>query len=120
MKFLIASEGGGLGDSVSLHFTRAPFFILFDPEKGSCEDITNNGESRPEIVIHESAKHGVKGLICGHVEPDVFLTAQDNSLTIFLSPPITVRKAVEMASKNQLRIAQAPTIFPGRSRQGGS
>ena len=113
MKYLVAAEDTTLEDNVSSHFGKAPYFIIYDTDKDSFETITNGENVDPHLVIRNSAKAGAKKLICGNIGPNAYLIAEKHKVTVYISPAIKVRQAIELASNDQLPIAQGPTMQHG-------
>ena len=109
MKYLVASDGSNAGDSVSSQFSRASCFAIVDSENDSFDILHNGNDVDLNSIFADSARAGVKRLICGNIGPNALSLAQKNSIAVVLSPHITVRKAVEMASKDQLRVVHTPS-----------
>lgn len=62
------------------------------------------------LYIEKAAESGARTLICGDIDPRSFVAAELSNMNVGVSPMISARKAIELASKRQLVIATTPTI----------
>jgi len=109
MKYLIASEGDSLEGVVSSHYGKAPFFLVYDDETKGLEVKANDDTVDPHLVIHDTAKTGVKKMICGGIGPHAFQVAQKFSVEVCIASGISVADAVKLAADGKLPITKEPT-----------
>ncbi|MGO9481981.1 MAG: NifB/NifX family molybdenum-iron cluster-binding protein [Candidatus Kryptoniota bacterium] len=109
MKYLIASEGNSLESSVSSHFGRAPYFLVYDGETKQLEAKINDDTVDPHLVIHDEAKAGVKKMICGGIGPHAFQVAEKFKVEVCIASGIPVAEAVKLAAEGKLPVTNAPT-----------
>ncbi len=109
MKYLIASEGNTLESNVSGHFGRASFFLIYDDGTKALEVKANDDAVDPHIVIHDSAKDGVKKMICGGIGPHAFQVAEKFKVEVCIVRGIPVAEAVKLAGEGKLPVTKAPT-----------
>ncbi|MFZ1080323.1 MAG: NifB/NifX family molybdenum-iron cluster-binding protein [Candidatus Kryptoniota bacterium] len=109
MKYLIASEGNTLESNVSGHFGRAPFFLIYDDGTKTLEVKANDDAVDPHMVIHDSAKDGVKKMICGGIGPHAFQVAEKFEVEVCIASGIPVAEAVKLAAEGKLPVTTAPT-----------
>lgn len=110
MKYLIASEGNTMESSVSPHYGRAPFFLVYDDETKALEVKANNDGVDPHLVIRDTAKSGIKKMICGGIGPHAFQVADKFEVEVCITSGIPVEKAVELASQGKLPVTKEPTM----------
>ncbi len=109
MKYLISSEGNTLESNVSSHFGRAPFFLVYDDEAKSLEVKANDDGVDPHLVIRDTAKAGVKKMICGGIGPHAYQVAERFGVEVCVTSGIPVGEAVGLAAEGKLPVTTAPT-----------
>lgn len=114
MKYLIASEGNSLEGNVSGHYGKAPFFLIYDNASGGLNVIVNDEKVDPHLVIRDSAKAGVKTLICGGIGPHAFQTADKHKVKVCIASEIPVSEAVKLAGEGKLPVTSEPTAHHGQ------
>ncbi len=97
-------------DKVSPNFLEAPYYLFYDDWLGRFEVISNTRDTDSSYVLKKAAESGAQTLICGNIDPGSFVAAGLSKMKVGVAPLISVRRAVELASKRQLVIATAPTI----------
>ncbi len=97
-------------DSVSPNFLEAPYYLFYDDWLDHFEIISNTIETDSSYVLKKAAESGARTLICGNIDPGSFVAAGLSNMKVGVAPPISGRRAVEMALKRQLLIATAPTV----------
>ncbi len=116
MKYLIASEGNSLESSVSGHFGKAPFFLIYDDETKSLTAKANDGSLDPHMVIHDSAKDGMKKMICGGIGPHAYQVVDKFKVEVCVISGIPVSEAVKLASEGKLPVTNGPTAHRHHER----
>ncbi len=109
MKYLISSEGNSLDSSVSSHFGRAPYFLVYDDETNSLEVKQNGDGTDPHLVIRDTAKAGVKKMICGGIGPHAYQVAERFTVEVCIASGIPVSEAVKLAAEGKLPVTTGPT-----------
>ena len=109
MKYLIASEGDSLESSVSGHFGKAPFFLVYDDETKVVIAKANDGSIDPHLVIHDEAKAGTKKMICGGIGPHAFQVAEKFNIEVNIILGIPAGEAVRLAGEGKLPVTKEPT-----------
>ncbi len=110
MKYLISSEGNSLESSVSSHFGMAPYFLVYDDETNSLEVKQNGDGTDPHLVIRDTAKAGVKKMICGGIGPHAYQVAERFKVEVCVTSGIPVSQAVKLAADGKLPVATGPTM----------
>ncbi len=110
MKYLISSEGNSLDSSVSSHFGRAPYFLVYDDETNSLEVKQNGDGTDPHLVIRDTAKAGVKKMICGGIGPHAYQVAERFTVEVCIASGIPVSEAVKLAAEGKLPVTTGPTM----------
>lgn len=110
MKYLISSDGNSLESNVSSHFGRAPFFLVYDDETKALEVKTNGDGVDPHLVIRDTAKAGVKKMICGGIGPHAYQVAERFKVEVCITSGIPVADAVRLAAEGKLPVTTGPTV----------
>ena len=110
MKYLIASEGNSLESTVSGHFGRAPFFLIYDDETKTLSAMANDGSLDPHLVIRDNAKGGVKKMVCGGIGPHAYQVAEKFNVEVCIASEISVSEAVKLAEEGKLPVTTGPTV----------
>ena len=110
MKYLISTEGDTLESNVSSHFGRAPFFLVYDDETKSLEVKANGDGIDPHLVIRDTAKAGVKKMICGGIGPHAYQVADKFKVEVCITSGIPVAEAVKLAAQGKLQVTTGPTV----------
>lgn len=118
MKYLIASEGNSTSSAVSVHFGKAPFFLIFDDQDNGTAVIANGDGVDPHLVIRDSAKAGVVKMICGGIGPHAFQVAEKFKVEVNIVSGIPVTEAVQLASQGKLPVTTEPTAHHGLHEHG--
>lgn len=118
MKYLIASEKGSMSGNVSVHFGKSPFFLVYDDEDDRVDVITNGEGVDPHLVIRDSAKSGVKKIICGGIGPHAFQVAEKFEVEVHIGSGMPADEAVALASAGKLPITTEPTAHHGHHGEG--
>ncbi len=119
MKYLISSDGETLAGNVSSHFGRAPFFLVYDDETRSLRVQANDDGVDPHLVIRDTAKAGVKKMICGAIGPHAYDVAKHFNLEVCIVSGIPVGEAVELAIEGKLPVTNGPTVHHHHHEHGG-
>lgn len=109
MKYLISSEGNTLDSNVSSHFGRAPFFLIYDDETETVRPMANDDGLDPHLVIRDTAKAGVKRMICGGIGPHAYQIAERFNVEVCVASGIPVGEAVKLAGEGKLPVTTQPT-----------
>lgn len=118
MKYLVASEGNSLESNVSSHFGKAPFFITYDDETKTLDVKSNNDTVDPHLVIRDTAKAGVRKMICGGIGLHAFQVAEKFNVEVNITSGIPASKAVKLASEGKLPVTTEPTMHHGHHEHG--
>lgn len=110
MKYLISSEGKTLESHVSSHFGRAPFFLVYDDETKALEAKANDDGVDPHLIIRDTAKVGVKRMICGAIGPHAYQVAEKFKVEVCITSGIPAGEAVSLAANGRLQVTTAPTV----------
>lgn len=110
MKYLISSEGNTPESSVSSHFGRAPYFLIYDDETRTLESKTNGDGVDPHLVIRDAAKAGIGKMICGAIGPHAYQVAERFNVEVCIVSGIPVAEAVKLASEGKLPVTAGPTV----------
>lgn len=119
MKYLISSDGETLASNVSSHFGRAPFFMVYDDETHSLQVQPNDDGVDPHLVIRDTAKAGVKKMICGAIGPHAYDVAAHFNVEVCITSGIPVGEAVELALEGKLPVTSGPTVHHRHHEDGG-
>lgn len=104
MKLCIPTDSGGLDDTVSGHFGRAPTFTVIDTETNEVLVVKNRSEHMgglgkpPEHI----AKTGAEVLICAGLGARAIDMLAGFGIEIFVGATGTVRDAVDMWKEGKL------------------
>lgn len=110
MKYLISSEGDSLKSGVSSHFGRAPFFLVYDDETKTLEVKENGDGVDPHLVIRDTAKTGVRKMICGGIGPHAYQVAERFKVEVCVTSGIPVEQAIRLAAEGKLPVTTGPTV----------
>ena len=110
MKYLVSSEGNSLESSVSSHFGMGPYFLVYDDETNLLEVKQNGDGIDPHLVIRDTAKAGVKKMICGGIGPHAYQVAEKFKVEVCVTSGIPVSQAVKLASEGKLPVTTGPTM----------
>lgn len=110
MKYLIASEGKTIESSVSSHYGKAPYFLVYDDGTKTLEVKANDGSLDPHMVIHDSAKAGAQKMICGTIGPHAYQVAERFKVEVCITSGIPVGEAVKLAAEGKLPVTTGPTV----------
>jgi len=104
-----SSRSGGLEDTISIVFARAPVFTIVDTENGEIKDvriIKNEAMNVPSgaspIVVQMLIKEGVDAVVAPQLGPNAMATLQAAGIKVYTFPPGTpIKEAVEKISKGE-------------------
>lgn len=114
MKICITSEGNNLDSPVDPRFGRCQYFIIVDTDTLDFEAIQNSnieagggaGIQSGQLV---AVKH-VKTVLTGNVGPNAFNTLRAGGIEIITGVSGSVKNAVDMYKKGELKSTQGPSV----------
>jgi predicted Fe-Mo cluster-binding NifX family protein len=115
MKVIVTSTGPGLDDDLDPRFGRCQYFLLVDADSMEIlESFDNEGLMAAGGAGIQAgqfvASKGAEAIITGNVGPNAIQTLQAAGVGVYLSPPGTVRQAVEGFKKEALQNVSAPSV----------
>ncbi len=113
MKVMVMSDGQTLDAPVSGVFARAPYYLVVDSETWSVEATMNPavgaaGGAGVQAAQFAASK-GVEAVIAGNVGPNALGALRAANIPVYVTPPTTVRQAVEALKEGKLTLASGPT-----------
>jgi len=100
-------DDGGLEARTSAHFGRAPNFSFYDPEEGTIDVVSNDGQhhggsrSPPNII----AENGATVLVCENLGRKAVDRFQSLGVDVYCGSVSTVREAIEKWEADELEEA---------------
>lgn len=123
MKVVVSSTGPTLDSAVDPRFGRCEFFVLVDTEDMKAEGIENAArESMGGAGIKAAQQVGALGaeaIITGNIGPNAYDVLKQSKIKIFTGASGTVREAVGMFKKGQLKNPTEATNGPMKGVGGG-
>ncbi len=126
MKIAISTNSGGLEDTVSPVFARAPTFTIAEVENGKIKDVRvmqnpaamaggGAGIQAAQLLVNE----GVQAVVAGNFGPNSSGILAQAGISMISSPGTKVEDAVKSAEKGapapQAQTAAAPANYPAQS-----
>jgi predicted Fe-Mo cluster-binding NifX family protein len=121
MRIAVASSnGGGLEDTISAVFARAPAFTIVDVENGEIKNvkiIQNQAMSAPRgagiMAVQMLINEGIDTVIAGQYGPNAYDALQASGIRIYTFPAGTsIKKAIEKIIKGEIPQEQVSTATP--------
>lgn len=107
MKIAISSLGDSLEAIASIDFCKAPYFIVYEIEKGEFESLPNIYSDVKRGVGIQVAQllidKGVKVVISDNFDPWVFQFLKFSGVELFKALPIKVRELIERFKLGELK-----------------
>jgi predicted Fe-Mo cluster-binding NifX family protein len=116
MKICITSSGEGLDSKVDPRFGRCNYFVIYDPETGYVESVSNASVAASGgagIKAAETiANAGVNVLLTGNVGPNAFSIFLEVGIEVRVGVKGTVREAVRQYEAGELESISSPNSVP--------
>ncbi|RXA20986.1 dinitrogenase iron-molybdenum cofactor biosynthesis protein [Methanosarcina sp. MSH10X1] len=123
MKICVTASSEGLDSEVDPRFGRCSYFIIYDPETGSVESISNvnaaasggAGIKAAEVV----ANAGVGVLLTGGAGPNAFSIFAELGIDVQVGAKGTVGEAIRQYEAGELQSIRSPNSTPGFGMRKG-
>ena len=126
MKIVLSATGPELDSQVDPRFGRCTYLILYDLDTQMVTGIQNEsagathgaGISAAQKVVEQ----GASSVITGNVGPNAMRVFQNAGVNVYITPPTTVRDAIEAFKENKLEQTTSlgqPGMGMGLGRGGG-
>jgi predicted Fe-Mo cluster-binding NifX family protein len=116
MKICITASGEGLDSKVDPRFGRCSYFVIYDPETGYVESVSNASVAASGgagIKAAETiANAGVNVLLTGNVGPNAFSIFSEVGIEVQVGVKGTVREAVKQYEAGELESISSPNSVP--------
>jgi len=116
MKICITSSGEGLDSKVDPRLGRCNYFVIYDPETGYVESVSNASVAASGgagIKAAETiANAGVNVLLTGNVGPNAFSIFSEVGIEVRVGVKGTVREAVRQYEAGELESISSPNSVP--------
>ena len=116
MKICITASGEGLDSKVDPRFGRCSYFVIYDPETGYVESVSNASVAASGgagIKAAETiANAGVNVLLTGNVGPNAFSIFSEVGIEVRVGVKGTVREAVRQYEAGELESISSPNSVP--------
>jgi len=115
MKIAFTTSGTGLDAPLDTRFGRAPKFLVYDQQDGSCTVIDNlqnlNAAQGAGIQSAETvARTGAKVLVTGHCGPKAFRVLTAAGITVYTCDAASVREALARFTAGKLKAASGADV----------
>lgn len=97
MKVSVPSIGkGGMDDTVSQHFGRAPVYTVFDTETGEYSVVPNTSDHNGGVGLPTDllAETGVDVMLCGGIGKSAAVMFQNMGIDVFVGASGTINDAI--------------------------
>ncbi|MDF2956457.1 MAG: putative Fe-Mo cluster-binding protein [Candidatus Alkanophagales archaeon MCA70_species_1] len=116
MRVCVTATSDGLDAQVDPRFGRCQYFVIVDSETMEFEAVRNESADAPGGAGIQAAQTvvslGVEAVITGNVGPNAFQTLSAAGIRVFTGAHGTVKDAVEMFKRGELREAGGATVAP--------
>jgi len=123
MKVAITSTGSNLDSQIDPRFGRCQYFIIINPETMQFEAIQNSnlqaGSGAGIATAQMIAQKGVDTVITGNVGPNAFQTLSAGGIKIIVGASGTVKEAIELYRKGELKSTVGPSVGAHFGTGGG-
>lgn len=115
MKLALTTSGDDINAPLESRFGRAPKFLIYDLESGTCEVVDNrqdlNAAQGAGIQSAETvARLGAKALVTGHCGPKAFRVLTAAGIRIYHTDVLTVAAAIEQYRSGKLSEAKTADV----------
>jgi predicted Fe-Mo cluster-binding NifX family protein len=115
VKLALTTSGDDINAPLESRFGRAPKFLIYDLESGTCEVVDNrqdlNAAQGAGIQSAETvARLGAKALVTGHCGPKAFRVLTAAGIRIYHTDVLTVAAAIEQYRSGKLSEAKTADV----------
>jgi predicted Fe-Mo cluster-binding NifX family protein len=114
VKIAVSSTGNTLDSVIDPRFGRCSKFLIVDTDTMETETVVNDSVTAAHGAGIGAAQNissqGVKAVITGHVGPNAHMALSGAGVEIYTVQQGTVKEAVELLKRGELRKVSSPTV----------